>query len=265
MLGRPLESLFPDSGSSVGDAVLKAKELSGPGLLEAMDVEIRAGEITGLAGQLGAGNTALLRLIAGFDKPSSGSITVDNGPVRPGSPAAAVRAGIVYCTDDRKRDGFFAERPLIENLSSLSLDALSEGPWMIRRREREFATEAARFLGIDERRMRASVSALSGGNQQKVVLGKLACRQPPPRVLLMNEPTRGVDVGARADIYQLIRKLADDGMGVAFASSDISEMMGLADRVVTFFRGRPVSVLAGDELDERRVILDVTHPRDSVK
>jgi ABC-type sugar transport system ATPase subunit len=188
MLGRPLESLFPESGAVAGAVVFEARQLSGRGLMTPLNIELREGEITGLAGQLGSGASAALRLLGGFDKATGGAVLLNGAQLRLGSPNAAVRSGILYCTDDRKRDGFFPARSVTENLSALSLPALSRGTWIMRGRERAFAAEAADFLGIDRRRMRASVSALSGGNQQKVVLGKLACRQPPPKVLLMLAP-----------------------------------------------------------------------------
>jgi ABC-type sugar transport system ATPase subunit len=263
MLGRSMESLFPDAETDAGQVILEARDLSGRGLLDSVNLELRAGEITGLAGQLGAGTASVLRLLAGFGDLRGATVLLEGRPIRLGSPARAVGAGILYCSDDRKRDGLFAARSVMENLTSLSLPAISRGPWLVKGRERAFAAQAAAFLDVDPSRVRDPVNALSGGNQQKVALGKLACRQPSPRVLLMNEPTRGVDIGARAEIYRLIRRLAEEGMSVAFASSDVSEVLGLSDKVITFFRGRQVRTVKKADLNERQVVLDITHPQET--
>jgi ABC-type sugar transport system ATPase subunit len=260
ILGRPLESLFPTAVGEPGSVILEARQLQGSGLVQPINLQLRAGEITGLAGQVGGGTTSVLRLLGGFEKVAGGVLLLDGQAMRFRSPGRAVRAGVLHCSDDRKHDGLFPTRSVMENLTSLSLPAVSRGAWLVRRREQAFARQAATFLDVDSARMRAPTTALSGGNQQKVALGKLACREPTPRVLLMNEPTRGVDIGARAEIYRLIRRLADGGMAVAFASSDTSEVVGLSDKVVTFFRGRQVRTLEKESLDERQVTLDVTHP-----
>ena len=262
MLGRPLESLFPTAEGEAGPVILEARQLEGFGLVEPVDLQLKAGEITGLAGQVGAGTTSVLRLLGGFEKALGGALLLDGRPMRFRSPGSAVHVGVLHCSDDRKHDGLFPTRSVMENLTSLSLPAVSRGPWLVRNREHAFARQAAAFLDVDISRMRNPAIALSGGNQQKVALGKLACRHPIPRVLLMNEPTRGVDIGARAEIYRLIRRLADGGMAVAFASSDTSEIVGLSDKVVTFFRGRQVRTLGKHSFDERDVVLDVTHPGD---
>jgi ABC-type sugar transport system ATPase subunit len=260
MLGRPLGALYPPRASGVGQTVLEARDASAEGISGALNVELHAGEITGLASQLGGGASGALRILAGYDRLSSGSLYLQGRPVRLRSPGQAVQAGILRCSDDRKRDGLYLSRTVTENLTALSLGTVSRGPWLVKRLERRMATAAAEYLGVDRSRLRAPASALSGGNQQKVALGKLACRSPEPKVLLLDEPTRGVDVGARVEIYRLIRRLADSGMAVAFASSDVSEIIGLADRIVTFYRSRQVRTVNAADVDDRDVLLDVTHP-----
>lgn len=260
MLGRPLGALYPSRAAGVGQTVLEARDALAEGMSGALNVELHAGEITGLASQLGGGASNALRILAGYDRLTSGSLRLQGRPVRLRSPGQSVRAGILRCSDDRKRDGLYLSRSVTENLTALSLRKISRGPWLVKRLERRMATAAAEYLGVDRSRLKAPASALSGGNQQKVALGKLACRRPEPKVLLLDEPTRGVDMGARVEIYRLIRRLADSGMAVAFASSDVSEIIGLADRVVTFYRGRQVRSVSTADVDERDVLLDVMHP-----
>jgi ABC-type sugar transport system ATPase subunit len=263
MLGRAVGSLFPEPGQA-GEVVLEASQVEGHGLVDPVDLKLKAGEITGLASQIGGGATALLRILAGFDPVIDGTMRLGGEEIKHHSPRRAVSQGIVYASNDRKRDGFFPGRTVAENLTSLSLPAVSQSGWLSKRREHAFAVDAAAFLNLDPSRVRSMVENLSGGNQQKVVLGKIACRDPRPKVLLLDEPTRGVDIGARVEIYRLLRRLADDGMAIAFVSSDVGEVVGLSDKVVTFFRGRQTGVLRREEATERQVVVGTTHLEEGV-
>ena len=173
------------------------------------------------------------------------------------SRAATLRSGIAYCTADRKRDGIFAERPIRENLSSPWVRAVSSAGWISGRRERLRSREIAAEFAIDVKRLGAAVGALSGGNQQKVAVGKWLGTEP--RVILLEEPTRGVDIGARAEIYQRLRDLCSAGVGIVVASSDTSEILGLSDTIATFYRGRMIRVLPHDEWTEDALVREVMH------
>jgi ribose transport system ATP-binding protein len=258
MLGRPLENLFPPRRGTPGEAVVAVRGLVGPGLIEPVHLEARAGEIVGLAGQVGSGASVLLQLMAGARPAHAGEIVLDGRPRRISSPRMAKAAGVAYCSGDRKLDGLFGIRSVSENLSAPALDRVSVAGFLIPRRERLLAGTLADFFQLDRRRLSSRAFALSGGNQQKVALGKWLGIEP--RVLLVDEPTRGVDVGARAEIYGHLRRLADEGLAIVFASSDTQEVLGLADTVISFYRGVEVARYDRAGIDDARLIRDITHP-----
>ncbi|MGH2636041.1 MAG: sugar ABC transporter ATP-binding protein [Actinomycetota bacterium] len=257
MLGVPLENLYPPRSAGFGEPVLRAAGVETAGVRAPVDLEVRTGEILGLAGQLGSGSAPLLRSLAGA-QPRSGSVTVRGTELPPHAIRRAVRAGLVYCSADRKVDGLFLGRDVDENLTSTALGRVSAWGWLSRRRERNLADELATTFRIDRARLGSAAGTLSGGNQQKVALGKWLA--PRPRVLLVDEPTRGVDVGARAEIYRHLRSLADSGLAIVLASSDMQEVLGLADTIATFYRGRLVNVSPVEETDAATVMREVMHP-----
>ena len=260
MLGGSLAALFPERGDSVpGEVVLEVRHLQTGRLASPVGLDVRSGEIVGLAGQLGSGASDTLRAIAGHEPRVSGTVMLGGRPVPPDSPAAAIRSGIGYSSSDRKRDGIFLQRTVIENLTSPSLGLVSRAGWLRRRSERAVSDRIARTFTIDRARLGSLAGTLSGGNQQKVAVGKWTGARP--RVLLVDEPTRGVDVGARAEIYSHLRSIASDGMGIVFASSDTQEVLGLADTVVAYFRGAQVSVRDRTGTDSRLLIHEITHPQ----
>jgi ABC-type sugar transport system ATPase subunit len=259
MLGRPLENLFPPRSSRLGAAVVDVQGLDGPGLASPVDLVARQGEILGLAGQVGSGASQLLQLLAGARSATSGLILLDGRPRRIDSPRMAKASGIAYCSGDRKLDGLFGVRSVTENLTSPSLRRVSVAGFISRRLERSLARSLSEFFMVDRRRLGSRASTLSGGNQQKVALGKWLGIEP--RLLLIDEPTRGVDVGARAEIYGHLRRLADQDMAIVFASSDTQEVLGLADTVITFYRGTEVSRYPAATIDELTLTRDITHPQ----
>jgi ABC-type sugar transport system ATPase subunit len=260
MLGRDLGTMYPERGTSgSGDALLVAEQLQVDGLAEPVSVRVRAGEILGLTGQLGSGASAVVQALAGTALVHSGRITVGGAEVDLRTRAAGIAAGIAYCSADRKKDGIFAGLSIQKNLSSPWLGRVSHLGLLSSRRERETAVSTSTEFAIDTRRMRSPVGTLSGGNQQKVALGKwLGTR---PRVLLVEEPTRGVDVGARAEIYRQLRRLCEEGMAVVVSSSDTAEVFGLADTVATFYRGRLTSVRPHDRWTEEELVREVMHTK----
>jgi ribose transport system ATP-binding protein/rhamnose transport system ATP-binding protein len=257
ILGRPLEEMFPPRSGGLGEPVLVIEGVETQGLSGPIDLTVHAGEIVGLGGQLGSGAGRLLRAVAGADAMSGGSVRVHDDLLRGHALRRAIRAGIVYCSDDRKRDGIFPARSVTENLSSAALWRVTPRGVVSRRRENALARDLAGFFQIDTRRLGHRAATLSGGNQQKVALGKWLGAQP--RVVLVEEPTRGVDVGARAEIYRHLRRLANDGLAVVFASSDLPEVLGLADTVASFYRGRLVRVAPAQEWTAARLLADVMH------
>jgi ABC-type sugar transport system ATPase subunit len=258
MLGRSLENLFPARSAGIGADRIELRGVRGAGLTDPVDLVAHAGEIVGLAGQVGSGAATLLGLVGGAHPVEAGEVIVEGYAHHFSSPAAAKAAGIAYCSGDRKHDGLFGIRSVSENLTSPALRRVSVAGFLSPLRERRMATAAADFFQVDRRRLGSSAMTLSGGNQQKVALGKWLGIEP--RVLLVDEPTRGVDVGARAEIYGHLRRLADAGQAIIFASSDIAEVLGLADTVVTFYRGREIARYAAADVDERTLVRDITHP-----
>ena len=257
ILGRPLEEMFPERSGGLGEPVLVIEGVETQGLSAPVDLTVHAGEIVGLGGQLGSGAGRLLRAVAGADAMSAGSVRVYDDLLRGHALRRAIRAGIVYCSDDRKRDGIFPARSVTENLSSAALWRVTPRGVVSRRRENALARDLAGFFQIDTRRLGHRAATLSGGNQQKVALGKWLGAQP--RVVLVEEPTRGVDVGARAEIYRHLRRLANEGLAVVFASSDLPEVLGLADTVASFYRGRLVRVAPAEEWTASRLLAQVMH------
>ena len=261
MLGGSLAALFPERGEEVfGGAVLEVRGLLTDRLSAPVDLDVRAGEIVGLAGQLGSGAGETLRAAAGHEPRLAGTVKAGGEMVRPNSPSAAVRCGIGYSSSDRKRDGIFLQRPVVENLTSPSLGLVSAAGWLRRRAERALSSRIARTFTIDRTRLGSMAGALSGGNQQKVAVGKWT--GPRPKVLLIHEPTRGVDVGARAEIYSHLRSIARQGMGIVVASSDSQEVLGISDTVAAFFRGARVSVRNRRDTDSALLTREITHPQE---
>ena len=271
MLGRKLENMFPerDPNHQDGEVVLEIDELWPDGIVVPVTMKIRAGEILGLAGQLGSGSGYLLAALGGARQTRSGTIRMrtNNGDrtsyreFMPGTPAEAIKNRIAYCSSDRKKDGLYLERPITENLSSPALERVTRFGWMNHRKEQRLARELGKAMTVDTARLRAASQVLSGGNQQKVTVGKWLSIEP--QVLLIDEPTRGVDVGARSEIYQRLRDLANSGVAIVFASTDIQEINYLPDRVATFYRGQHISTFKTYDDNNDRILKEITHPFDN--
>jgi len=251
--------MFPERTEKFGPVVLSIRDLVAPGLSRPISIDLRAGEILGLAGQLGSGANAITRAVAGVTRPTAGSILLNGEDLKSGDMRDAIRSRIAYCSDDRKRDGIFAVRRLTENLTAPSIDRISTAGLINRRRENEMSRRLAEFFEINLARLSSHAGKLSGGNQQKVALAKWLGIEPS--ILLVEEPARGVDVGARAEIYRHLRRLANQGLAIIFASSDNQEVLGLADTVATFFRGHFVRIAPAGQIEHSDLLRDVTHPQ----
>ncbi|WP_372492157.1 sugar ABC transporter ATP-binding protein [Kineosporia corallincola] len=256
MTGRRVEYLFPPRGpaASFGDGLLEVGNLSLKGSFDDVSLSVRPGEIVGIAGLVGAGRSEVLETIYGARRRTAGSVRMDGRPLPAGSVRAAVRAGMGLAPEERKSQALLLGEPVARNLSLASLSAVTRGfpGWIDRRRELGRARTATAELQVRPADVTRAVRTLSGGNQQKVVLARWLLGGT--RLLLLDEPTRGVDVGARSEIYAVIRRLADDGMGVLLVSSEVPEVLGLADRVLVMREGRVVHTAPAAELDEHRVL-----------
>jgi ribose transport system ATP-binding protein len=263
IVGRELASTFPDKCASVdAPVVLSVTGLSGQGFHDAR-LEARRGEIVGLAGIVGNGQSEFLRALAGLG-PAAGRADLRGVPLKPGKPDAALQAGVVYLSADRLSEGLFGTLSVRENALVSALGQFSRWGVMNQRAEAR-AVEAQRdSLSIKASSIDANVLSLSGGNQQKVLLARALLNQQVT-LLLADEPTAGVDVGARAEIYRILRQVADAGAGVVIVSSDIRELEGLCDRVVVFSSGQVAAELLGDEVREDAIahaMLTSTRRRD---
>ncbi|MFJ3582574.1 sugar ABC transporter ATP-binding protein [Streptomyces sp. NPDC090127] len=254
MTGRNVEYVFPPrpAGPPAAAPVLQVQGLARDGEFAPVDLELRPGEIVGLAGLVGSGRSEILETIYGARKATAGQVLVDRRALRPGSVRAAVRAGLGLAPEERKAQGLLMQESVTRNVSVSTLARFARGGWIDRSGERDAARTATRELSLRPDNPDAPIRTLSGGNQQKAVLARWLLRGC--RVLLLDEPTRGVDVGARAELYAVIRRLADDGLAVLLVSSEVPEVLGLADRVLVLREGRVVHTAPAHELDEHRVL-----------
>ncbi|KOG42928.1 sugar ABC transporter ATP-binding protein [Streptomyces resistomycificus] len=254
MTGRNVEYVFPDRPASApgGTPVLEVEGLAREGEFEALDLRVRPGEIVGLAGLVGSGRSEILETIYGARKPTAGQVRVDGHALRPGSVRAAVRAGLGLAPEERKAQALLMLESVTRNVSVSSMSRFSRAGWIDRGAERGAARSATRELSLRPDNPDVPVRTLSGGNQQKAVLARWLLRGC--RVLLLDEPTRGVDVGARAELYAVVRRLADEGLAVLLVSSEVPEVLGLADRVLVLREGRVVHTAPARDLDEHRVL-----------
>jgi ribose transport system ATP-binding protein len=251
MVGRSVDRLFPEMAPPTDRVVLSVRGLtSSTGAFADIDLDVHAGEVVGIAGIVGAGRTEVVRAIAGADPRSAGTVTVDGKELKPGL-RHAINAGIVLVPEDRKQQGVIVTETIEDNIALANLDTLQQRGWVAPRGVRALAGDVVTRLGV-KGRPDAPVQSLSGGNQQKVVLGKWLQRNP--KVVILDEPTRGIDVGARSAIYELIADLAKAGTAVVVVSSDLDEILGLSHRVVVLARGRAQGQLAGADLTAHDVM-----------
>jgi ribose transport system ATP-binding protein len=252
MVGRNLERLFPDTGTPRKEEVLRVDGLtSAEGAFRDVSFAVHEGEILGIAGIVGAGRTELVRAVAGADPVAAGTVTVDGRALRLGDPAAAIAAGVTLVPEDRKAQGVVLDLPIEDNVAISNLDRLAQGGWVKPAKVRSVAENAIAKLQVKGAPSQP-VRALSGGNQQKVVIAKWLEREP--RVIILDEPTRGIDMGARAAIYEVIADLARQGMAVIVVSSELEEVLGLSHRVMVLSRGEQRGVLEGPEATDHAIM-----------
>ncbi len=236
MVGRPLEAEFPPRQATMGPERLRAEGLGRGTAVRDVSFHVRAGEILGFAGLVGAGRTETMRIVFGADRPDRGRIFVDGREVRIRSPRDAMRHGICLLTEDRKGQGLVLQHSVRENFGLPNLRRFARGPFLDRRRERQELASYVEKLRIKLASPEQPAENLSGGNQQKVVLAKWLARQAD--IVIIDEPTRGIDVGAKYEIYQLMNRLAGQGKAVIMVSSELPEILGMSDRVIVMHEGR---------------------------
>lgn len=257
MVGRELADLYPPRSEVPADApvLLSVQALSVPGWAQGVSFEVRAGEIFGFAGLVGAGRTELFEGLLGLRERRAQAIQIAGETVQPGSPREAADAGLTYLSEDRKGRGLHVHFGLRENLTLMALERHAK-PWLQPASERDALEHAVREFGIRCGSLDVAAGSLSGGNQQKLALAKVL--HPGPRVVVLDEPTRGVDIGAKREIYALIRRLADEGRAVVVVSSELMELIGLCHRVAVMRAGRLQATLSAAHLNEQELIAHAT-------
>lgn len=252
MVGRPLGELFPRPQRTGGAPVLEVQGLS-TARVHDISFAVGEGEIVGFSGLMGAGRTEVARAVLGLDRRLAGQVRVGGQDLPPDSCAAARRAGLGLVPEDRRAEGIFPQLGVLHNASIAAMERFSRRGWVLRGPEREAVAAQVRQLEIKTPSLDQTIALLSGGNQQKVLIARWLLRQGL-RVLLVDEPTRGIDVGARAEIYRLLDQLAGQGLGVVVISSELTELLGLCDRTYVMKAGRITGCLSRAEATQERLL-----------
>jgi ribose transport system ATP-binding protein len=263
MLGRDVEQVvknataFGGRNAPVGAAMLSAEHLNAGHKVHDVSFEVRRGEIVGFAGLLGSGRTETARLVFGADRVRSGEFTLDGTRFDPKEPVDAIEKGVGFASEDRKLEGIIPDMSVAENLTLALLPQLTRSGVVDAARQRALVEKFIRDLGIKCSGPDQPIRELSGGNQQKVLLARWLAMNP--KLLILDEPTRGIDVGAKAEIQRIIKQLADDGLGVLMISSELEEVIEGSDRVFVLREGRTVARLDRDQATETAVMAAMAH------
>ena len=257
MVGRELETLYPKSDVEPGEVILDVRHLTRNGVFEDVSFQVRQGEILGFAGLVGAGRTEVARVIFGIDRADAGEIRIGGKPVQIHSPEAAMHYRISYVPEDRRQHGLIMDFSIAKNMTlPVLLRQTSQLGLVNRRREREVAQDYSARLQVRSAGIDQLVKALSGGNQQKVVLAKWLITNPS--VLILDEPTRGIDVGSKAEVHRIISELARKGLAIILISSELPEVLAMADRVLVMHEGRVAAEFTHADVDQEKVMFAAT-------
>jgi rhamnose transport system ATP-binding protein len=252
MVGRTIDNLFPKMESKIGDVILEVRNLQYEQTTQDVSFHIRAGEVVGMAGLVGSGRSETAQVIFGITQAQGGEIKVDGKSVTIRHPGDAIKNGIAYVPEDRGIQGLIREMTLRENSSMAVLDSISSASFIHHKKEQELAASSVHQLGIRAYSIEQTANKLSGGNQQKVVVGKWLASNP--RLLIMDEPTRGIDVGAKAEIHRRMSQLAaEQGLGILMISSELPEVLGMSDRILVMREGRLVAEFTREEANQEVV------------
>ena len=253
MVGRELEGGYPKNTAEKGDVVLELKNFTRKGVFENVNLQVRAGEILGMSGLVGAGRSEVMRALVGYDPLDSGEIILEGKQIQIKHPKDAVRNHIIMASEDRKALGLVLDRSIRENIAIQNFDKLSSGGFIKQAKEKAICKEYADSMDTKMNSVEDMAGSLSGGNQQKVVLAKSMLSDP--KVLIMDEPTRGIDVGAKAKIYSLMIDMAKRGIAIIMISSEMPELIGMSDRVIVMANGKVTGELQGEEAKAQETIL----------
>ncbi|WP_341225716.1 sugar ABC transporter ATP-binding protein [uncultured Arcticibacterium sp.] len=257
MVGREIDSIYPDSTAEIGKTLLEIENLSSAGKFEKINFNLKEGEVLGLAGLVGAGRTEVARAIAGLDKFNSGKVILEGTELKLKSPKDAIKNKIGYVSEDRKALGFIPDLSVNENLTLASLSVYANQYFPVKNREESVGNHMIKDLKIKSNGLTQKVGSLSGGNQQKVVIGKVLLTSP--KVIILDEPTRGIDIGAKFEIYKLIRTLSQKGIGIIMISSELPEVLGMSDRILVISEGKQTAILSGKEATQENIMQHAIH------
>ncbi|NMB46319.1 MAG: sugar ABC transporter ATP-binding protein [Firmicutes bacterium] len=252
MVGRELTEMFPKQAAKIGSEILRVEHLTQQGHLYDISFELRKGEILGFSGLVGAGRTELAQAIFGLGKPDSGRIYVDGKEVRISNPWTALKYGIAYVPEDRQAQGLILPMNITHNITLPMIGRFSKMGWVDQYGETKNAKAYADILSIKARGLWEQVAKLSGGNQQKVVLAKWLATNP--KILILDEPTRGIDVGVKVSVHEFVSELAAQGVGIVMISSELPEILGMSDRVMVMFEGRIAAEFSREEVTQDKVL-----------
>lgn len=253
MVGRELSQIFPKREVPIGNVALELRNFgSRKAGVKNINLTVRAGEIVGVAGLVGAGRTEFARAVFGIDEADSGEVFLNGVPIRNSHPRDAIRRNIAYLPEDRRKHGVILDLPIASNVTLASLQILSGRFGLNFGKEQELAAEYTRRLGVKTPSIHDSVATLSGGNQQKVALSRWLLTKPA--VLILDEPTQGIDVGAKSEIHALMTELAGEGVAILMISSELPEVLGMSDRVAVMHSGTIVKVLERDEATQTEIL-----------
>ena len=252
MVGRDISQIFPSRDSQLGDEILSVENYTHATEFADISFSLRKGEILGFYGLVGAGRSELMQALFGITKHISGSIRIDGDEVVIGSPADAVSNGIVYVPEDRGKQGAITDLPIFQNITLPSLDRTSKNGFIRFAEEFKLAREYTKRIDLRAASLDTNVENLSGGNQQKIVIAKWLATQP--KVIIMDEPTKGIDIGSKAAVHEFMAELADQGLAVIMVSSEIPEILGMSNRVIVMREGRIVSELTDNELKPETLV-----------
>ena len=256
MVGRELGELYPKEPAELDEVVLEAANLEDGRELKGVDLKLHRGEILGVAGLVGAGRTALAETLFGIHPATKGEIRVNGKPVKIKSPAEAIRAGMGFVPEDRKQQGLFLNMAVRDNIVMSAMDKITRWGVINFRRADRISNEFVEKLDIRTPSLRQRIRNLSGGNQQKVIIARWLTLNP--RVLILDEPTRGIDVGAKAEIHNLMNQLAQEGVGILMISSELPEIMGISDRILVMREGRVTGEFSRDEATQDDIMRAAT-------
>jgi rhamnose transport system ATP-binding protein len=252
MVGREVSELFPKLPSTPGDVVLSVEGLSQEGQFKDISFEVRAGEILGFAGLVGSGRSEVMRAIFGIDRYDSGSVRLFGEEIPAGKPAVSMERGMALVPEDRRQQGLFMASSIARNVAVTVLRRLSQGILLFKRSEADTASKWGTTLQLKFASLADPVERLSGGNQQKVVLSKWLATEP--KLLIVDEPTRGIDVGTKAEVHRLLSERAQQGMAVIMVSSELPEVLGMSDRIVVMREGEQMGILDRADADSEKII-----------